>query len=55
MARRPNPCKLRHFAAPDDGRPLEEIRLGELQPWPAMDAAAAIERAMQRVKSDRKQ
>lgn len=62
MARRPNPCKPRLvvmsaafdgeelkprcYAAPDDGRPLEDLTLAELRPWPAMDAQMMLARVM---------
>lgn len=59
---KPNPCrprlvvmgvamdgdeiKPRCYAAPDDGRPLEELMLCELRPWPAMDAQMMLARVM---------
>lgn len=58
--RRTNPCRHRlvtltivgfdgrevakHYAAPADGRPLDDLTLGELRPWPAMDAEALLRR-----------
>jgi hypothetical protein len=34
----------RCYAAPDDGRPLDELLLSELRPWPAMDAIMMMDR-----------
>lgn len=38
------PGAPRYYAAPDDGRALEDILIGELRPWPAMDAAMMLKR-----------
>lgn len=36
-----------HYAAPDDGRPLEDLTLSDLRPWPVMDANAFLMRVME--------
>lgn len=65
MVKRINPCRPRLviisagfddekpvprcYAAPNDGRPLEDLTLGELRPWPAMDARLLLARVMGQV------